>query len=201
METKRSFWPYGIMAVFILFILGTVALIVLASSSASDLVSADYYEQEIEYQGQIDRLNRTAQLDGKVSVAYDAATRRIKISLPVKPAGAKATGRIQLYRPSTTGLDRELKLELDATGAQSVDASSLLPGLWRVRVQWTSEDKEYFVDKGIVVERGEARRTGAAPVSNFKSEERDSGKALLNGSREVKPEILISETDVTPVLR
>jgi nitrogen fixation protein FixH len=164
MEPNRSLWPYGIVAAFILFILGTIALIVLASSTTSDLVSENYYEQEIRYQGQIDRLTRTAQLDGQVQVAYDAAVRRIKISLPTEHATGKTAGRIQLYRPSAAGLDRELKLELDAAGTQAVDASSLLPGLWRVRVEWTAQDEEYFTDQKVVIGTKTSANASPSPI-------------------------------------
>ena len=61
---------------------------------------------------------------------------------------------MQLYRPSAAGLDRELKLELDATGSQSLDAAALEPGLWKVRIHWTSHQQEYFADKSVVVKRG-----------------------------------------------
>jgi nitrogen fixation protein FixH len=67
---------------------------------------------------------------------------------------AETFGRIQLYRPSATGLDRVVKLQLDNKGSQTLDASSLLPGLWKVRVQWTAQNQDFFADKSIVVKRG-----------------------------------------------
>jgi hypothetical protein len=48
-------------------------------------------------------------------------------------------------------LDREIKLELDAKGVQAIDASSLLPGLWKVRVSWTADQKDYFTDQKVVI--------------------------------------------------
>lgn len=151
MKISRNPWPFGIMLALGLFAAGTLALIVIASSQKVDLVSADYYEQEIQFQSQLDRLNRTAPFGDDVKIAYDAATRRITISLPAEHANPDTAGHIHLYRPSTTGLDRELALNLDAAGGQTVDAAALLPGLWKVRVRWTARNQEYFADRSVMV--------------------------------------------------
>lgn len=153
MKPTRNFWPLGVTLAFLVFATGTTTLVVIACAHKTDLVTPDYYEQEIKFQGRLDQLNRTAQLSERVNISYDKATRRITIALPVEHASLETTGQIQLYRPSATGLDRELKLELDAGGAQSVDASSLLPGLWKIRVQWTVSDRNYFTDQSVFVGR------------------------------------------------
>jgi hypothetical protein len=90
--------------------------------------------------------------------------------LPASHAGRNAVGRIQLYRPSAMGLDRELPLQFDADGVQILDATGLIPGLWKVRVQWTVENKEFFADQKVIIgakaradafhTRGESRRVG-----------------------------------------
>lgn len=151
MKNSRNLWPLSIVIALGLFAAGMLALIVIASSQKVDLVSADYYEQEIQFQRQLDRLNRTAPFGNDVKVAYDATTRRITILLPAEHVSPDTAGRIHLYRPSTTGMDRELALELDAAGGQSVDAAALLPGLWKVRVQWTARNQEYFADRSVLV--------------------------------------------------
>lgn len=154
MKPTRNLWPLGITLAYVLFAAGIAVMIFLACSHSSDLVSANYYEQEIKYQSRLDQLNRTAGFNDQVKVAFDTAARRISISLPADHAGPQTSGNVQLYRPSAAGLDRELKLELDANGSQSLDAATLEPGLWKVRIHWTSRQQEYFADKSIVVKRG-----------------------------------------------
>ena len=34
---------------------------------------------------------------------------------------------------------------------QRLDASGLAPGLWRVRVSWTSEKQNYYLEQAVVV--------------------------------------------------
>jgi hypothetical protein len=149
MKPARNFWPLGIILTFVIFISGTIGLVVMAFSQKVDLVSEDYYEQEIKFQNRLDRLGHTQHLGA--TVAYEAAAKQILIRLPDSQAGQAVTGRIQLYRPSAAGLDRELALNPDQTGAQSLDAGSLRPGLWKVRITWNVGKQEYFLDQQIVV--------------------------------------------------
>jgi hypothetical protein len=151
MKTTRNLWPLGIISVLVLFFVGTVGLIVMACSQKTDLVSADYYEKEIKFQGRIDQVERTRQAASQSSVTYDAAGKYITILLPPTQAQRDIIGRIELYRPSAAGMDRAVNLTPDANGAQRVDAADLAPGLWKVRVSWTVEKQDYFLDQKIVV--------------------------------------------------
>ena len=151
MKTSRNLWPIGIIVTFALFFAGTVGLVVMAFSQKVDLVSADYYEQELKFQGQIDRVERTRHAATQATVAYDAATRCITVVLPAEQAGHEVSGRIELYRPAASGLDRAVKLAPDTQGVQRVDAAGMSPGLWKVRVSWTVEHQDYFLDQKMVV--------------------------------------------------
>ena len=151
MKAERSLWPLGITLAFVFFAGGIATMVVVACINKADLIQPDYYEQEIKYQSQLDRLNRTAQLSEAVKITYDESSRRITVLLPASHAGRNAVGRIQLYRPSAMGLDRELPLQFDADGVQTLDAAGLIPGLWKVRVQWTVENKEFFTDQRVII--------------------------------------------------
>jgi nitrogen fixation protein FixH len=151
MELPHNPWPWAIVLTFVVFISGTVGLIVMACSQKVDLVSANYYEQELKFQGQLERLKRTSQLGAEAVVTYDAAHACIMISLPPEQARHDLHGQIQLYRPAQADLDRQMKLQLDAHGFQSLDASGLKPGLWRIRVSWTAGQQDYFIDQKVVI--------------------------------------------------
>ena len=151
MKPARNLWPIGIIVVCALFVAGTATLIVVACSQNTDLVSPDYYEQELRFQGQIDRIQRTRSSAAQASVAYDAAAQSITVSLPPNQVRPPVTGRIELYRPSAAGLDRAVNLEPDACGIQRLDATSLAPGLWKVRVSWTAEKESYYLEQKVVV--------------------------------------------------
>jgi nitrogen fixation protein FixH len=151
MKTTRSLWPYGIIAAVVLFAIGLTAMIVMAVRSNSDLVSADYYEQELRFQKQLDSSRRTQQLDQRAVVTYDVALKQINITVPAEHAQQNPVGSVTLYRPSSAAMDRSLKLELNVDGSQHIDATSLAPGSWKVRLLWTVGTKEFYMDQPIII--------------------------------------------------
>jgi len=146
MKPPRNLWPLGIILTFALFISGTIGLVVMACMHSTDLVNANYYDQEIKYQAHIDSEARAQQAGANVS--YDKTARHIVIALP---AMKSVTGQIQLYRPSAAELDKEYKLEPAANGIQTLDVAGLQRGLWKVRVSWNSEGRDYFLDREIII--------------------------------------------------
>ena len=42
-------------------------------------------------------------------------------------------------------------MAVGADGVQSIDAGSLKPGLWKVRVHWGPEDSGYYAEGSVVV--------------------------------------------------
>jgi hypothetical protein len=151
MKTSRNPWPVAIIVTFALFFAGTVGLVVMACSHKVELVSADYYEQELKFQGRIDRVERTRSAPAQATVTYDAGDKCIIVSLSADQVGHEVSGRIELYRPSAADLDRAVKLDPDTNGVQRLDATGLAPGLWRVRITWTSEKQNYYLDQKVVL--------------------------------------------------
>lgn len=144
-------WPYGIIAVFVIFIASFAAVVTYISQHNMDLVSSDYYEQEIRYQRRMEQLNRTAELRAGTQVAFDAAKQRLRVSLPSAHAANDPQGRLQLYRPSAAGLDQEFKLATDTAGNQDFDTKGLRPGLWKARLHWSGGGKDCFVEESLLV--------------------------------------------------
>src|SRR5215471_8865308 len=97
-QPKRSFnpWPVSIIAFFAVAICCAVGFVIFCSRQTTDLVAADYYEQEVRYQDQLDRVHRAASLQAPATVDYDNAVRRITISLPADHVQQSPKGWIQL---------------------------------------------------------------------------------------------------------
>ena len=143
-------WPVAIIAYFIVFTAGIVAYIIFSLGQRMDLVRHDYYDEEIRYQEQINRLGRTGTFATELAATYDSTQAAIAVTIPGSHAQA-ARGTIRLYRPADARLDRELPLTVDAQGRQRVDARNLASGLWKVRVQWNVAGEEYFFDRTLVI--------------------------------------------------
>jgi nitrogen fixation protein FixH len=154
---RRNPWPLGIVVFFGLFLSATVGLVVFSTTQQAELVSRDYYQQELQYQGQIERLGRTQRFRAEVAVGYDPSKQEITLRLPADHARRHPAGTIRFYRPSAASLDHEVRLAVSATGAQTVDARGLQPGLWKVRVLWAVDGQEYYFDQRVVVRTAASR--------------------------------------------
>jgi len=146
-------WPSAIAAAFGLFGLGTAVLVGLCLWHGVDLVSADYYDRELRYQEQLERMARTRALGSGLEVTYDLDADAIRIRLPSRGQDPPPTGVIHLYRPASAQEDRRLTLDLDPTGRQTLDARALKPGLWRVRLTWSLAGQEYYDDQKVHIRR------------------------------------------------
>ena len=158
---SRNLWPSAIIAFFVVFAAFLATFVIWAVGQKQDLVAENYYEQEVRYQEQLDRLNRTRTQAGQTAVTFDSARNCIVISLPAAQAQG-AGGRIHLYRPSNAKLDHEVPLVINAGGVQTLDTKAMAPGLWKVRIRWSVNGQEYSFDQAVVV-------TGGVPISGSAS--------------------------------
>jgi nitrogen fixation protein FixH len=144
-------WPVSIVVFFTVAILGCVTFVAFCSRHPAELISANYYEEEVHYQGQMERQQRGQEAALPGAVSYNPGSKQIVVSLPTKISQAKLEGKIQLYRPSAINQDRQLNLDLDSHGVQTIDAANLPPGLWKVRVSWRADNRDYFIDQRVVI--------------------------------------------------
>ena len=149
MKTTRNLWPLGIFAAFGLFFVGMATVVVIAATHREHLVNANYYEQELKFQGQIDAASR-AQKSG-ATLAYDVAGRNLLVTLPAALLADKFSGTVELYRPSAPEFDREFPLTPKSDGTESIDVSKLAAGPWLVRVKWSAAGENYFLEQKIKI--------------------------------------------------
>lgn len=170
---SRNPWPIAIIAFFIVFATFLAIFVIWALGQKQDLVAQNYYEQEVRYQEQLDRLNRTQAQAGQTAVTFDAVKNCIVINLPAAQA-AGATGKIQLYRPSNAKLDHEVPLTINGGGMQTLDAKAMAAGLWKVRIEWIVNGQEYFFDQAVVVTGAPISKSARSPNTAFNSPNRSS---------------------------
>ncbi|AIZ62523.1 hypothetical protein PK28_00300 [Hymenobacter sp. DG25B] len=149
---KRTLWPYAIIAAFVLFAGYIGYMVQQAMRTQVDLVSTDYYQQELAYQQRMESVARTAALPAPVQVAYDAATQRITLQLPEALARQTVQGTLHFFRPSDQKLDFKLPFTPAGKPArQQLSTSKLQPGLWRLRVEFTAGGQQYFLEKELSI--------------------------------------------------
>ena len=142
-------WPVCIITFFAFAVIGCVSFVTFCTLHPSELVAEDYYEQEIRYQSQLDRIELVHSSGSLASIQYNADHKEITISIPRIGDTSPPTGKVELYRPSAASLDQSVKLEIDEKGRQQIDTAKLQPGLWKVKVTWSAGGRDYFLDQKV----------------------------------------------------
>ncbi|MGY6520997.1 MAG: FixH family protein [Mongoliitalea sp.] len=109
------------------------------------LVTQNYYEEEIKYQDQIDKMVNASMLDYE-ALAFDAQRRLIELNLP---KGAKGT--LHLFRPSDARLDQKLEFEIQDLEVNAINLSELKPGYWKIKMTWVEDETSYYLEKKITI--------------------------------------------------
>jgi len=146
---NRNLWPFGVVAAFGLFFIAMAGVVVIASTHREHLVSPNYYEQELKYQGQIDAAAR-AQKSG-ATLLYDSTAGQVIMSLPLDQVVPDFAGTMTFYRANAPELDREFPLEPGAAGTQAFNVARIAPGPWHLRAVWTTGGKSYLLEDKIIV--------------------------------------------------
>jgi hypothetical protein len=132
---------------FVAFVIAMVVLCV--KQNDIHLVSKEYYKEEIAYQDQIDKLTNTQQLHGQMGFQYIGEKQEVEFFFP--KSLSDATGEILFFRPSDARKDVKIAVNMDEAGKQIVPVSSLNKGLWKVKVKWNAQNKDYFSEQVLII--------------------------------------------------
>ena len=133
---------------FLAFAAIIISLVVVSMRQDVSLVAADYYQQEIAYQGRIDELTNA---NAQQSIEVSRKAGEDQLMLTFSEAGSGVTGEVHMYRPSDASLDKSLPLVLDESGTFRIDTSALKKGLWKMKITWKADGKSYFEEKTVVI--------------------------------------------------
>lgn len=144
-------WGLRIILLYTAFVGGMLFLVYKCTQQSVDLVSTDYYAQELKFQDKIDRLNNSEKLDIKLAVVYSPEQSNIQIVFPENSTPNNTTGEIVLFRPDNSKLD--FKIPIDITeGIQNIPTDKLSKGLWRVKSSWSTNDTPYYQEEKIIIQ-------------------------------------------------
>ena len=139
-------WGIKIIMSFVIFAAGIIIMVAISISKSTDLVSENYYEQEIKYQDQIDLLKNSREIEKIINLTY--ADNLIIIN----SAGKKGLkGEMHFYRTSNAAKDFKIDFSPDEQGMQTLTASNLDKGLWKVKMSLKDSSSKFFVEKSIFI--------------------------------------------------
>ncbi|WP_303316103.1 FixH family protein [Flavivirga abyssicola] len=142
-------WGTGIVIAFIGFISFIMYFIITMNVNDAydhDLVTEDYYAEELEYQKDIDKLKNAKHLNENIT--YKKSVEGLIIDFPNNIDFKKITGNVFLYRPSNKHLDFETAISLSKPTLLIPD-NRLVDGRWNIKIDWQYNGKSYLFKESI----------------------------------------------------
>lgn len=137
---KNYIYYFGII-ILISFILFIMYIAFFKSNITSELVSDNYYEEEMKYQEIIDECQNTTNLSKKIDIKI--MYYGIKICFPEFFNYKNTKGYIILLRPSNKKWDSYQILKLNSQGETFIYANKLKKGVYQLILRWNSNGKKY----------------------------------------------------------
>ena len=143
-------WGKGIILAYTGFIVLVLTIVGITITKDVDLVTPNYYEKEIKYQEDIDKINNTGRL--KEQVVFEVSGSSLNVNFPSPVSSPVIKGEVNFYRPSDSKKDFKVQIETDKDFRQSFDISKIEKGLWKVKVNWNMDGTDYLSNSMFVKE-------------------------------------------------
>ena len=141
---KYNRWPVAIAVFYSLFVLILVAFVIYTRYQTVNLVSDDYYQQELIYQQQIDRIKRTDSLVNPVRWSHDEVQKLLTLHFSPELEIEQIQGQILFFRPSDAQQDKLIAINLTSDGSQKISTEQLTPGYWKLKIFWQLNGSQRF---------------------------------------------------------
>ena len=139
-------WGHKIAFVYIMFVAGIGFLVFKASSQKFDLVTKDYYDQELKYQQVIDQAANTAKLS--TSLVVEKTASELSISFPAEMKNKKKIIDFYLYYPADAKRDFRKSINInDNTFKQPLPDA--MKGKYELKLSWEVDGVNYYFEKKL----------------------------------------------------
>jgi len=140
-------WGYKITFLYLGFAALVATMITLAMRERVDLVTEDYYEQELHYQDRIDAIANTNALKGELT--WQVTGELLILHFPEEMKDRSVTGSIFFFRPSDARLDQTVEIPETLSGTDSLPLAGLRRGMYRMQITWKVGITEYY-NEGVI---------------------------------------------------
>lgn len=124
-----------------------IVLVYKATQTNFDLVTKEYYKDELVYQQVIDGTTRANKLSEKPSVSKEGTN--ITLQMPAEMRGLAVTGNVWFYNAADAKRDIKLPLALNSKGQQQISSRLVLPGKYTVKFNWNAGQHQYYSETTI----------------------------------------------------
>lgn len=137
-------WGFGILIVYMLFVVGMVVLVIMSTVQNKDLVTENYYAEEIAFQKTINQSYNTSKLSSKIEVIKKDDT--VKIMLPKEFSCTETKCNWVLYFAADKTRDKEGVLLIhNAVGF--INLHDQIHGTYTLKLKIKEGNHEYYFEK------------------------------------------------------
>jgi hypothetical protein len=141
-------WGWKMGLVYLSFVGVMISFVMRARNEKIDLVSSDYYEQELAFSERMAAVSRGNALELKPSLSL--LDDQIVVQYP-QTWNSAASGKIRFYCPNNAKSDSEFPMSFNSGNPQIIDKSLLNSGPYEVYFEWTEAGEKYFVQQKIKI--------------------------------------------------
>jgi hypothetical protein len=142
-------WGYKILFVYLTFIAGILFLVYKSSSEKVDLVTENYYQQELKYEQKIDEAERAQSLSSPIK--YEVNKNEIYIYFPEEMKNKKITAQTLLYHAADESKDSVYTLETDS-GKLTMILPQSDKGMYEIKMDWKVDTTKYYSEHKVIIE-------------------------------------------------
>lgn len=139
-------WGYRI-TIFLTFFIGFILFLVFkAFKSEIDLVSKDYYQEELAYQETIDAKSNAYKFKDSIGINYHEEN--FELTFPKELiAGTISNGEVFFYSPISSKNDRTFPLMISSNGTQTFFYEDFSTARYQVKITFKKDGKAYQLEK------------------------------------------------------
>lgn len=141
-------WGYKITAVYLVFVAGIMYLVIQSSKHDVDLVTQDYYAEEIRYQEKIDQRTRAEALSEPLR--FELSGQAIHIRFPREFANKEITGEVLLYYPADSKRDVRSPIRTN-TNDMTLTIPDTRSGMHILQVKWEADKQSYYFEENLFI--------------------------------------------------
>lgn len=139
-------WGTGIAIFYVSFVIAMLSFVIWTTGNNRDLVTDDYYADELVFQKTIDSKARTKELAGEVSISSEKG--KIVLKLPEGMAEKSIKGELFLYRQADKRMDTKFRFDGQRIN-YSFQSERIEAGRWTLKLSWAAEGKDYYYEENI----------------------------------------------------
>lgn len=148
---KNKIWPVSLTIILTLLIVSSIIFVFFTRELSYELVTEEYYQEGLNYQDQIDRLNNTKKLERSVIIQI-MENNQLLFFFPAQFPAEELNGTVEFFRPDDKNLDFKTEIQVDQGHRQVYDASQLRKGNWKVKVYWNHKSKRFYDEAKILLQ-------------------------------------------------